>query len=181
MPAASTRFASAAALRKRQPNRRTRLCLDPGRRRASDALSPGRGDQTADGGPSRSAVLARGSRQRPEQLYAAAWHEGDDDRPRRGCPRRLRGVHPLGRLQERPASAGDRGGVRRLRDGRIVEPGATWQYKAEEEVVTKVTRIDGTVVGCAYIPSGASTSDRIQQTASDFEGLICDGKRPISG
>lgn len=65
--------------------------------------------------------------------------------------------------------------------GHVVRPGETWQYEVGEEVVTKVTRSGGPVVGCAYIPKGASTSERIEQAASDFEGLICDGRRPISG
>lgn len=66
-------------------------------------------------------------------------------------------------------------------DGRVVQPGEMWEYEVAEEVVTKVSKGSGTVVGCAYIPKGASTSEQIKQAASDFEGLICDGKRPISG
>jgi hypothetical protein len=65
--------------------------------------------------------------------------------------------------------------------GHVVRPGETHQYEIAEEVVIKVTRSGGTVLGCAYIPKGASASERMEQSASDFEGLTCDGKRPISG
>jgi ferredoxin-like protein FixX len=62
--------------------------------------------------------------------------------------------------------------------GHVVQPGQTWQYEIDEEVVTMVTRTRGRVVGCAYIPSGASTSEPIEQTASDFQGLLCDAGQP---
>lgn len=62
--------------------------------------------------------------------------------------------------------------------GYVVQPGQTWRYETGEEVVTIVTRTRGRVIGCAYIPNGASTSDPIDQTASDFQGLLCEPEPP---
>lgn len=60
-------------------------------------------------------------------------------------------------------------------DGREVEPGQSLSLKTEADVIVRVTRADGTVVGCGYTPAdGGSTSDIIPTKASFFEGLICD-------
>lgn len=60
-------------------------------------------------------------------------------------------------------------------DGRVVEPGQSVSLKTEQDVTVKVTRADGTVVGCGYtLEGGGSTSDIIPTKASFFEGLICD-------
>lgn len=65
--------------------------------------------------------------------------------------------------------------------GHVVQPSETWRYRIGQDVDTKVTMVDGSVIGCAYIPSGASSSDPIPQRASGFEGLICDAERPSDG
>jgi hypothetical protein len=60
-------------------------------------------------------------------------------------------------------------------DGRMVEPGQSVPLKVEPDVIVRVTRADGIVVGCGYTPEGGgSTSDIIPTKASFLEGLVCD-------
>lgn len=71
---------------------------------------------------------------------------------------------------------------RRARQVAVGSPGkCRYLGTIGQDVDTQETMVDGFVIGCAYIPSGASSSDPIPQRTSEFEGLICDVGLPSDG
>lgn len=65
-------------------------------------------------------------------------------------------------------------GCKSCAGGREVDPGQSLPLTVEQDVIIKVMMADGTVVGCAYQPAGASSSDPLPIKAADFEHLLCD-------
>lgn len=65
-------------------------------------------------------------------------------------------------------------GCKDCADGRKVEPDQSVSLTVEQDVTVRVTKADGTVVGCGYTTDGASTSDVVPTKASFFENLLCD-------